>query len=59
MNDAIIDSVLAKGIHADAKRRHALFDWVMMKDPPDYAGRVHRRLGDGDTIRRMSWLPTR
>ncbi len=44
MNDEIIDATLAKGIHADARRRHTLFGWVVMKDPPDYPGKVIARL---------------
>ena len=44
MNDEIIDAVLAKGIQADARRRHALFGWVVMKDPPDYPGKFTARL---------------
>ena len=44
MDDEIIDTVLAKGIQADARRRHALFGWVVMKDPPDYPGKFTARL---------------
>ena len=44
MNDEVIDATLVKGIHADAKRRHALFGWVVMKDPPNYPGRFTARL---------------
>ncbi len=43
MNDEIIDATLVKGIHADAKRRHALFGWVVIKDPPDYRGKFTAR----------------
>ncbi len=44
MNDEVIDATLAKGIHTDAKRRHALFGWVVMKDPPDYPDKFTARL---------------
>ena len=44
MDDEIIDAVLARGIQADAKRRHTLFGWVVIKDPPDYRGKFTARL---------------
>jgi hypothetical protein len=44
MHDEIIDAVLARGLHADACRRHPLVGWIVMKDPPDYASKFSARL---------------
>jgi hypothetical protein len=44
MHDEIIDAVLARGLHADACRRHPLVGWIVMKDPPGYPGKFSARL---------------
>jgi hypothetical protein len=44
MHDEIIDAVLARGLHADACRRHPLVGWIVMKDPPGYPSKFSARL---------------
>ncbi len=44
MADQIIDATLARGLHADARRAHALVGWVVMRDPPEYPDKVIARL---------------
>ena len=42
--DQVIDAAMARGLHADACRSHALVGWVVMQDPPEYPDRVTARL---------------
>jgi len=44
MADQVIDAAMARGLHADACRSHALVGWVIMQDPPEYPERVVARL---------------
>jgi hypothetical protein len=43
-NDQIIDRAMARALHADACRDHALIAWVVMWDPPGYPDRFIARL---------------
>ena len=42
--DQVIDAAMARGLHADACRSHALVGWVVRRDPPEYPGKVVARL---------------
>ena len=42
--DQLIGAVMARGLHADACRGHALVGWVVMRDPPEYPDKVAARL---------------
>ena len=42
--DQVIDAAMARGLHADACRSHALVGWVVTQDPPEYPDRVTARL---------------
>jgi hypothetical protein len=44
MADQVIDAAMARGLHADACRSHALVGWVVMRDPPEYPDKVTARL---------------
>ena len=44
MADQVIDAAMARGLHADACRAHALVGWVVLRDPPAYQDRVVARL---------------
>jgi len=44
MDDQIIDAAMARGLHADACRTHALTGWVVMRDSPEYPDKVIARL---------------
>jgi hypothetical protein len=44
MSDQIIDAVMARGLHADACRAHALVGWVVMQDSPEYPDKIIARL---------------
>ena len=44
MADQIVDAAMARGLHADACRSHALVGWVVMCDPPEHPDRVVARL---------------
>jgi hypothetical protein len=44
MDDQIIDPAMAISLHADACRTRALVGWVVMRDPPNYPGKVTARL---------------
>jgi hypothetical protein len=44
MADQVVDAAMARGLHADACRSHALVGWVVMQDPPEYSDRVVARL---------------
>jgi hypothetical protein len=35
---------MARALHADACRDHALVAWIIMQDPPDYPGKFTARL---------------
>jgi hypothetical protein len=48
MDDQIIDPAMAASLHADACRTHPLVGWVVMRDPPDYPGKVTARLVTND-----------
>jgi len=39
-NDQIIDATMARSLHADACRDHALVAWVVLWDLPAYPGVV-------------------
>jgi hypothetical protein len=43
-NDQIIDATMARGLHADACRDHALVAWVVMWDAPAYPEQFIARL---------------
>lgn len=40
MADQVIDAAMARGLHADACRAHAVVGWVVMRNPPEYPDRV-------------------
>jgi hypothetical protein len=40
MPDQIIDAVMARGLHADACRAHALVGWVVLQDTPEYPDKL-------------------
>ena len=42
--DQIIDAAMARALHADVCRVHALVGWVVMRDPPEYPDKVVARL---------------
>jgi hypothetical protein len=44
MADQVIDAAMARGLHADACRSHALVGWVVMCDPPEYPNKTVARL---------------
>jgi hypothetical protein len=43
-DDQIIDTIIAKGLQADAMRTHGLFAWAVCYDDPAYPGRYIARL---------------
>ena len=43
-DDQIIDAAMARALHADACRDHALVAWVVMWDDPAYPARFIARL---------------
>ena len=44
MADRIADAAMARGLHADACRSHALVGWVVTRDPPEHPDKVVARL---------------
>jgi hypothetical protein len=44
MPDQIIDAAMVLSLHMDACRASPLVGWVVMRDPPDYPGKVTARL---------------
>jgi hypothetical protein len=44
MADQIIDGEMARSLHTDACRAQPMVTWVIMRDPPDYPGKVTARL---------------
>jgi len=44
MADQIVDAAMARGLHADACRAHALVGWVVRRNPPEYPGKFAARL---------------
>ena len=42
--DQIIDAAMARSLHADARREHALVAWVVLWDLPAYPERFAARL---------------
>ena len=45
MNDDVqIDPAAARALQRDVERTHALFGWAVLRDPPDYPGKVIARL---------------
>ena len=44
MADQVIDAAMARGLHADACRSHALVGWVVTRDPPEHPDKVVARL---------------
>jgi hypothetical protein len=42
--DQIIDAAMARSLHADARRDHALVAWVVLWDLPAYPARFAARL---------------
>jgi hypothetical protein len=44
MSDQIIDAAMARGLHADACRDHALLAWVVMWDAPQWSDKFIARL---------------
>ena len=42
--DQIIDAAMARALHADACREHALVAWIVLWDAPGYPGRFTARL---------------
>jgi hypothetical protein len=51
MTDQLIDAAMARGLHADACRDHALVAWIIMRDPPEYPDKFIARLATD----RPSW----
>ena len=47
MTDQLIDAAMARGLHADACRVHALVGWVVRQSPPEYPGKFVARLVTG------------
>jgi hypothetical protein len=48
--DQIIDATMARALHADACRDHAIVVWVVLWDLPAYPGRYAAR-GGGNLVR--------
>ena len=44
MEDQVVDAAMARGLHADACRSHALVGWVVRRNPPEYPGKFVARL---------------
>jgi orotidine-5'-phosphate decarboxylase len=44
MSDQIIDATMARALHVDACRAHALVGWLVMQDLPEYPDKVVARL---------------
>jgi hypothetical protein len=44
MDDQIINAEMARSLHADAVRTSPLVGWIVMRDPPDHAGKFVARL---------------
>jgi hypothetical protein len=44
MPDQIIDAAMAQSLHTDVGRTSPMIGWVVMRDPPDYPGKVTARL---------------
>ncbi len=44
MADQVIDAAMARELHADACRSHALVGWVVMRDPPEHPEKAVARL---------------
>ena len=42
--DQLVDAAMARALHADACRDHALVGWVVMRDLPEHPDRVVARL---------------
>ena len=42
--DQLIDAAMARALHADACRGHALVGWVVRRNPSEYPGKVVARL---------------
>ena len=42
--DQLIDAAMARGLHADACRGHALVGWVVRRNLPEHPGKVVARL---------------
>ena len=43
VTDQIIDAAMARALHADACRDHALVGWIVMTGPPDQPGKFTAR----------------
>jgi hypothetical protein len=43
-DDQLIDAAMARSLHVDACREHAIVAWVVMRDLPAYSGRYAARL---------------
>jgi hypothetical protein len=44
MDDQVINAAMARGLHTDVCRDHALAGWVVMRDPPEYLDRFIAKL---------------
>jgi hypothetical protein len=44
MDDQIIDAAMARGLQADVSRTLPIAGWIVMRDPPEYPGKVVGRL---------------
>jgi hypothetical protein len=44
MPDQIIDALMALSLYEEARRAHPLAAWVVMKEQPDYGGKLIDRL---------------
>jgi hypothetical protein len=44
MSDQIINAEMARALHADAMRANPLVGWIVVRDPPDHAGKFVARL---------------
>jgi hypothetical protein len=48
--DQIIDTAMARALHADACRSHAIVAWIVLWDLPAYSGRYAARLATGSPV---------
>jgi protein gp37 len=44
MPNQVVDAAMARALHADACRDHALAAWIVMRDAPGYPDQVIARL---------------
>jgi hypothetical protein len=44
MDDQIVDAAMAQALQSDVGRTRPIVGWVVMRDPPDYPGKIMGRL---------------